>query len=776
MLTDLGMQTLAGTASGKRTNVEQQNSELRTSNPGLSEFEVQRSGIQSSGVSFSKPGHPTCTTHEIAAATNIDERTVRYHAKQGKYGEPVAAGTHIYLMGQMAASLRSAIESLREEHALGTAPVVNCSIYQYLPQDFSESELALARQKANFVLAVYRYLAAHGGTKPDACRRVVEFASKQHPFAFTNDGGDAKTSAGDLLLSAGHNGQSALRLDGMVFPAYENFQKWAKVWAKLRRHDLDDFQYWVLCRRQRVAGAKRKEQYQRPGDPRFWTAFANLFETSQARGADDCYREAAALATKAGLAVPSLRVVRWYYQEKMPAAERRRVYRLREGKKAHYDKKSIYILRDWRRVNADDWWSFDGHKLDVWVKMWDPLRQGFVPERPWLVNAIDSCSWYEVGRCFTFVPAQDTVELAIRNAFKRYHRAPGGFYFDNGREFKAAGKKLVMDEARLNEVCDNLNIEAMYALPYNPRAKVNERDYRNVVNWFERRQPTYSGNAAISKSNFDQRWHELHKPGAPLECDSRGCLLHPELVPSLEEISALYDAYRSQEHHQRVRQGKICPNQSPAAKYLAAPARREMTADEVALSFLRDMGRQKVDSQARVFYKPPGCRADETLAFQDPALMNFEGRYVVVKYDIAEQRCFAFQELKGGKDHVLIKGEGEFGSLPLDVALHPFDATQEEIRGKKRFHARLQRTERTGRRAGELLDASRELAKEVAADRGVTTGRAATFINTNDDVVARAAKNAERDQRRKKIMADLDAEAQITNEDRAAYETGRVQQ
>ena len=311
-------------------------------------------------------------------------------------------------------------------------------------------------------------------------------------------------------------------------------------------------------------------------------------------------------------------------------------------------------------------------------------------------------------------------------------------------------------------------------LPYNPRAKVNERDYRNVVNWFERRQPTYSGNAAISKSNFDQRWHELRKPGAPLECDSRGCLINWQLVPSIEEIAALYDAYRAQEHHQRVRQGKICPRQSPAEKYLKAPTQREMTADEVALSFLRDVGRQKVDSQARVFYKPPGCRADETLAFQDAALMEFEGRHVFVKYDIAEQRCFAFQEIKGGKDLVLIKGSGEFGSLPLDEGLDPFRATQEQIRDKKRFHSKLQRTERTGRRASELLEASRGLAQEVAADRGVTTGQAATFINTNDDVVARANKIAERDQRRARIKADL--EAGITEQDRAIYKTGGVNQ
>jgi hypothetical protein len=656
----------------------------------------------------------------------------------------------VYALASLPADLRERIARERtaeENRVAGTAGVDKqdaCPTQRSdkLPADFSEGEQRLGRERARFVQAVWVTKRERPSLTLKECCRAVAIAAKSD-----------LTGKWAELTTAGKDGRSAIAPYGLdpasdKFPAYSNFEVWDRRLRPFRRNEEDISQWWVCCDRNAERREKLAGKYQRNGDERFWEEFRAHFVNSKHWTFEQSYREAVGEATRNGWACATQRQVAYYYMEKICDKEKRGIFKIREGRKRHYDERDIYIIRDWHRVEPDDCWSFDGHKL---------VRKGWMAERPWLVNAIDSCSWFELGRHFTMVPAQDSVEYAIRDALIKHHRIAALFYFDNGREFKAAGRKLVTDEKRLDEVCRNLSVEAMYALPYNPRAKVNERDYRCVVSWFESGQPTYLGNAAINKSNFDQRWHDLHRPGAPLETDARGCLLNWHLVPELQDIAAQYDRYRAMDHHERVRTGRICPGQSPAAKYMGAEPKRLLEEGEIALSFLREIGRQKVDSQPRVRYRPPGCRAGEEMYFEDEALMGFRDRHVVVKFDVAAMRCFVFEERAGG-DLKQIKCAGEFGSVPRYEGLHPFRATQEDIRGKKRTYSRWQRTEREGLRAGNLNDAARELSGEIATEHGITPGQARVYVLKPDDVVARAEDKQQKRNELQKAFADVDEE------------------
>lgn len=708
---------------------------------------------------------PPVTIAEIVAALGKSnfawrKRAIREHWPRGDRG-------HVYTPSDLPQDVRSGIAAFRQRQIteaieIHKADASTVRRHDKLPGDYSVNEQKLARAKADFVLEVEAFKSERPQLHyRDCVRAAVLCADKNHaPWYLQLIAVLQKNDRSKNLIFLGDNPNA------QSFPAYENWKKWKSAWLLYRRNARDNYQYWVLCDRRYEGAGKRARKYERKGDKRFWDVFRVKYESTNKLGIEEAYRDTREIAVANGWTLlPTPKQVRHYYENKLSDAELRLIEKARDGRKRHYDKSMFYIIRDWRRVSPDDCWSFDGHKFDVFGRRWEPALHGWVADRPWLINAIDSCSWFEIGSHFTWVPAQDSVELVIRNGLETHRRIAALFYFDNGREFKAAGRKLVMDDKRLDEVCGNLGVDAMYALPYNPRAKVNERDYLNVVRWFEAKQPTYSGNAAINKSNFDQRWYDLHRTGQPLERDNRGCLVNWHLVPELKDIARAYQIYRATDHHQRVRKGRICPNQSPAAKYMSADPKRLLTDEEIALSFLREIGPQKVGADARIWYRPPGCKSGEELYFQDEALMAFRGRTVVVKYDIAASRAFAYEPVgprcDAASDLRLIKCSGDFRSVPLENLLHPFQATQEEIRDKKRRYGKWGRSEREGIKHAKLLSAAAELSTEIARERGITPGQARMYVLKPDAVVARAEGKQTQSDRVRQILDE-----NVSDEDR----------
>lgn len=729
------------------------------------------------------------SVEDVQAVLKIDERSVRRRAV--KFGW-AADGHHHYPLSILPETIRRAVVERRRqvlaEQVQRTNEDVGIERLETLPVDYTPARELIGRCRADYVLAVYGTLKEKPHlTRYEAVRVTVRRAETQHPLPFTRT-----KYAGTMdevtvsLWTSGRGGKSQLALtnDAGVetdrCAAITNFERWDREWSHgpggVRFDELDDQQFWVLCPKYKAGGLKKKENYWGgsptgpKGDQRFWQYFRMVYVTTKAPTAEQAYLKTLRMAHAKGWQPIALWAIRYYLQRVMTAQERSQIKKVREGGKTHYDRHTIYILRDWRRVQPDECWSFDGHLFDVWCRYFDPVRQAWFAKRPWLVNCIDSSSWFELGRHFTFTPALDSVELAIRHALLRYKRIAQLFYFDNGREYKAAGKKLVMDQDRMLEVCANLHIDSMFALPYNPRAKVNERDYRNIVWWFEVDQPTYAGNAAVNKSNWEDRRREMHRPGGPLEridgsMSEAAPLRNWQLVPTLEEFAARYDKYREEIHHQRVRQGKICSGQSPAGKYLAVEPHRRLTDGEIALSFLRYASEQQVGGKGdtrscpRVSYKPPGVVKDAALIFEDEALVPFIGEPVVLKVDHAETpiRCFVFRRERQGLQ--LIKCSGPFGSIPLATGIHPFRASSEDVRSANRRSRGMLKKKRAWREAEGFLEAEQALAEEVARERGITPGQAKTYVldpgKVNERVEHRTAqRNTLADVLDRKVSAD----------------------
>jgi hypothetical protein len=731
-------------------------------------------------ICTSIPLDAPATPAELAAILNVDERSVRRRATRENWPR---TGGHTYAPSNLPDDLREALLAKRkrgmENFIAKTADDgITVKRLESLPQDFPDTEQKLARCKADFVLDVFRTLRAHPHlTQLDAVRLVVSRAEKIHPLPYqkVNENGEVVAS----LWTAGRGGGSLLSISDSRCPAKCNFNRWQSEWRPYRRDDLDDYQFWALCKRYGIGAKKFRENYWKneigaKGDKRFWAAFRMKYDKSAGLSFEEAYNECLPVAHANGWQPIPLHRIKYFYTEVMSEPERREVARAREGRKAWYDRKTIYIIRDWRRVPPDECWSFDGHKFDVWVAVFDATRHGWFPVRPWLVNCVDSCSWFEVGRHITAVTGRDSIDYAIRDALLKYHRLPGMFYFDNGREFKAEGAKFVTDEKRVLEVSGNFSVDCMFALPYNPRAKINERDYRNVVNWFERKQPSYAGNAAINKSNFDQRWYEMHQPGGVLERadgSTSGRLAHPERLPSLEQFIALYDKYRAEIHHQRIRSGKICPRQSPAEKYLSAVVNRRLTEDEIALGFLEYVSEQTIGRCPRISFKPRGVNAAGALEFEDPMLLNFTGKKVVVKVDTSVEpiRCFAFERLSNDRLQ-LIKCGGPFGSVPIAIGIHPFRASTEEIRDRQRTYRSWVKAKRTGERHAAFIEARNALADQEACNRGITAEQAKVYVLTDEKIIEHAEGQKQQQQQNNEALAAL--EAQVGADDLAAYERG----
>ncbi len=104
-------------------------------------------------------------------------------------------------------------------------------------------------------------------------------------------------------------------------------------------------------------------------------------------------------------------------------------------------------------------------------------------------------------------------------------------YQDNGRAFRA---KYFTDDKGFTELGFNglyskLGIETVFAKPYNARAKVIERFFKEFQEGFEKLLPSYVGSAIQNKPAYLMRNEKLHKQ------------LHNDFVSTLDETIKMID-------------------------------------------------------------------------------------------------------------------------------------------------------------------------------------------------------------------------------------------
>ena len=212
----------------------------------------------------------------------------------------------------------------------------------------------------------------------------------------------------------------------------------------------------------------------------------------------------------------------------------------RDGEKALSDKVEPYIKRDASLLEVGDILVADGHKLAFQVI--NPFTGK--PCRATLVGFLDWKSTALVGYEIMLEENTQCVASALRNAIINLDMIPKIVYQDNGRAFRA---KYFTDDKRFTELgfqglYSKLGIETVFARPYNARAKVIERFFKEFQEGFEKLLPSYIGSSINNKPAYMMRNEKLHKSW------------HNEYIPTIEETIKMIDMWLS------FKNSQPCPN------------------------------------------------------------------------------------------------------------------------------------------------------------------------------------------------------------------------
>ena len=212
----------------------------------------------------------------------------------------------------------------------------------------------------------------------------------------------------------------------------------------------------------------------------------------------------------------------------------------RDGEKALSDKVEPYIKRDASLLEVGDILVADGHKLAFQVI--NPFTGK--PCRATLVGFLDWKSTALVGYEIMLEENTQCIASALRNSIINLDMIPKVVYQDNGRSYRAKYFTVVngFTELGFQGLYSKLGIETVFARPYNARAKVIERFFKEFQEGFEKLLPSYIGSSINNKPAYMMRNEKLHKSW------------HNEYIPTIEETIKMIDMWLS------FKNSQPCPN------------------------------------------------------------------------------------------------------------------------------------------------------------------------------------------------------------------------
>ena len=232
----------------------------------------------------------------------------------------------------------------------------------------------------------------------------------------------------------------------------------------------------------------------------------------------------------------------------------------RDGEKALSDKVEPYIKRDASLLEVGDILVADGHKLAFQVI--NPFTGK--PTRATLVGFLDWKTTALVGYEIMLEENTQCIASALRNSIINLDMIPKVVYQDNGRAFRA---KYFTDDRGFTELgfqglYSKLGIETVFARPYNARAKVIERFFKEFQEGFEKLLPSYIGSSINNKPAYMMRNEKFHKNfhnellvGGDKRARSRFGPLPPiRFIPTIEETIKMIDMWLN------FKNSQTCPN------------------------------------------------------------------------------------------------------------------------------------------------------------------------------------------------------------------------
>lgn len=213
---------------------------------------------------------------------------------------------------------------------------------------------------------------------------------------------------------------------------------------------------------------------------------------------------------------------------------------MRHGQKALKDKVEPYIKRDPSVLEVGDALVADGHRLNFQVI--NPFTGK--PCRATIVAYVDWKSFDLAGYEIMVEENTQCIASALRNSLIALGKINRVAYQDNGKAFK--GKFFTgspdFRECGISGLFGRLGIVPVYAAPYNARAKIIERWFKEFSNTFERLLPSYIGSSISDKPAYMMRNEKFHKA------------IHNEYVPTIEETCQLIAMWL------QFHRGQECPH------------------------------------------------------------------------------------------------------------------------------------------------------------------------------------------------------------------------
>ncbi|HOE18891.1 MAG TPA: Mu transposase C-terminal domain-containing protein [Syntrophorhabdaceae bacterium] len=209
---------------------------------------------------------------------------------------------------------------------------------------------------------------------------------------------------------------------------------------------------------------------------------------------------------------------------------------MREGQKALRDKVNFYIKRDPSLLEVGEVLVADGHRLNFQVI--NPYTGK--PCRATLVGYLDWKSYDLAGYEIMIEESTQCIAAALRNGILRLGKYPTIAYQDNGKAFRSRffTDRTNLEDAGFYGLFGRLGIVPVFAQPYNARAKIIERWFKEFSDTFERLMPSFVGSSIEDKPARLKRNEPFHK--------SMSGGMIPTISQTIQLISAWHDFHRSQ--------------------------------------------------------------------------------------------------------------------------------------------------------------------------------------------------------------------------------------
>lgn len=241
-------------------------------------------------------------------------------------------------------------------------------------------------------------------------------------------------------------------------------------------------------------------------DERAWQFFAGLYLRQSRPHITAVYEQVRVVAEAERWAWPSLRTVcRWATERLDPGLKI-----LGHDPKRFNDRCLPTTERDWSKIPAMCLWVADHRQLDVlWPRLEEWTQNGkqhraWKWRRPWLTMFLDARSWKPVARTLCFDSPNGNRVMATFARGVLEHGTPEVLYLDNGKDFRMrrfAGGRMqnarpgepIVPQKQVVPLLTRLGVQAVFAIPYNARAKTIEPWFKLMADKFDRTWPTYCG-------------------------------------------------------------------------------------------------------------------------------------------------------------------------------------------------------------------------------------------------------------------------------------------